>query len=420
MQFASTQKPECFENTCTTTGPTFYLFDAQTKELIAGPGTTKSDLFVDQPDEKQPPRSEIIAVPQGTIVVREEAPPDNPDTPENESDDEESRGWYVIQDRPALSGDEIRNPEQQQDPTTNQPNVTFEFNDEGREAFANVTKEIAERGLNEAPPGTSPADAADFSDHFAVVLDDEVVSRPIINFVENPQGIDGRTGAQIEGSFSIQEAQDLAEFLKIGALPIELKLISQSTVSATLGEEALDQGLKAGIAGLILVILFLIAYYRFLGVVAALGLLLYGIFFYALVELIPITLTLPGIAGLILTIGVAADSNVVIFERIKEEARAGKSMPSAIATGYRKGIATIIDANVIVLITAFILFVLSTAGVKGFAFTLGVGTIASLFTAVVFTQAFLGLFGRAGFMQSQAFLGATGRSGCAGTSTSPG
>ncbi len=239
------------------------------------------------------------------------------------------------------------------------------------------------------------------------MLDDEVVSRPIINFAENPQGIDGRTGAQIEGSFSIQEAQDLAQFLKIGALPIELKLISQSTVSASLGEEALDQGLKAGLAGLILVILFLIAYYRFLGVVAALGLILYGIFFYALVELIPITLTLPGIAGLILTIGVAADSNVVIFERIKEEARAGKSMPSAIATGYRRGIATIIDANVIVLITAFILFVLSTAGVKGFAFTLGVGTIASLFTAVVFTQAFLGLFGRSNFMKSGAFLGGT-------------
>ena len=276
VQFASEQEPECFEDTCTTTGPTFYLFDSQTLELIAGPGATKSDLFVDQPDEKQPPRSEIIAVPQGTIVVREEAPPDNPDTPENESDDDEGLGCYVLRDRPALSGDDIRNPEQQQDPNTNQPNVAFEFNDAGREAFSNVTREIAERGLNEAPPGTSPADAANFSDHFAVVLDDEVVSRPIINFAENPQGIDGRTGAQIEGSFSIQEAQDLAEFLKIGALPIELKLISQSTVSATLGEEALDQGLKAGLAGLALVILFLIAYYRFLGVVAALGLLLYG------------------------------------------------------------------------------------------------------------------------------------------------
>jgi SecD/SecF fusion protein len=240
-----------------------------------------------------------------------------------------------------------------------------------------------------------------------VVLDNEVVSRPIINFVDNPAGIDGRTGAQIEGGFDIGEAQDLAEFLKIGALPIELKLISQSTVSASLGEEALDQGLKAGLAGLILVVLFLIAYYRFLGIVAALGLALYGVFFYALVELIPITLTLPGIAGMILTIGVAADSNVVIFERIKEEARAGKSLPSAISTGYRKGIGTIIDANVITLITAFILFVLSTAGVKGFAFVLGVGTIASLFTAVVFTQAFLGLFGRSRVMQSPSLLGAS-------------
>ena len=128
-----------------------------------------------------------------------------------------------------------------------------------------------------------------------------------------------------------------------------------------LGAQALDQGLKAGIVGLALVCLFLLAYYRFLGAVAVLGLGLYGVFFFALVKLIPITLTLPGIAGLIPTIGVAAD-DIVIFERIKEEARTGRSMPSAIAAGYRKGIATIIDANVITLITAFILFVLATAG----------------------------------------------------------
>ena len=229
----------------------------------------------------------------------------------------------MIRDRPELSGDDIRNPEAGQDPTTNQPNVNFEFSDDGQDAFAEVTQRIAERGLVNATPGISSADASAISGHFAVVLDNEIVSRPIINFVDNPSGIDGRNGAQIEGAGNVQESQELAEFLKIGALPIELKLISQSTVSATLGEQALDQGLKAGIVGLILVILFLIAYYRFLGVVAALGLALYGIFFYALVELIPITLTLPGIAGLILTIGVAADSNVVIFERIKEEVRAG-------------------------------------------------------------------------------------------------
>ncbi|CAN5431066.1 protein translocase subunit SecDF [soil metagenome] len=409
VQLASEQTPECFEDTCTTTGPTFYLFDSQTKELVAGPEAAKADLLeVGEGQVPLPPkaRQEIIDIPQGTVVVREEPPPDNPDTDVKENEELDNLGYYVIEDRPALSGDDIRNPEAGQDPTTNQPNVNFEFSDKGQDAFATVTKDIAERGLTNATPGISAQDASQVSGHFAVVLDNEIVSRPIINFVENPAGIDGRQGAQIEGAGNVQEAQDLAEFLKIGALPIELKLISQSTVSATLGEQALDQGLKAGLAGLILVLLFLIIYYRFLGVVAGLGLALYGLFFYALVELIPITLTLPGIAGLILTIGVAADANVVIFERIKEESRLGKSLRSAIATGYRKGIGTIIDANVMVLITAFILFVLSTAGVKGFAFTLGVGTIASLFTAVVFTQAFLGLFGNTRVVQSKAFLGA--------------
>ncbi|HEX2129254.1 MAG TPA: protein translocase subunit SecF, partial [Solirubrobacterales bacterium] len=317
-------------------------------------------------------------------------------------------------DAPGLSGDEIENPEQNFDQTTNQPNVTFDFTDEGREAFHEVTREIANRGLEsyfeEVGPGPPPsAEVADqFSESFAIVLDNELVSRPIINFAENPDGIDGRTGAQISGLDSLQEAQDLAEVLRIGALPINLVLISQSTVSATLGEQALDEGLLAGLAGLAIVLLFLLFYYRFLGLIAGLGLLVYAAFFFALIKLIPITMTLPGIAGLILTIGVAADSNIVIFERIKEEVRAGRSMISAISEGYKKGIATIIDANVITLLTAFILFVLATAGVKGFAFTLGIGTIVSLFTAVLFTQAILGLFGRSRMLRSPSFLGASG------------
>jgi len=249
--------------------------------------------------------------------------------------------------------------------------------------------------------------AAAFSGSFAVVLDNEAVTRPIINFQENPNGIDGRTGAEISGGFSDpQEAQDIATFLQIGALPVELNLISQSQVSATLGQQALDQGLKAGLIGLALVVLFLLAYYRFLGLVAAIGLAVYAVFFFALVKLIPITMTLPGIAGLILTIGVAADSNIVIFERIKEEVRAGRSLATSIAVGYRRGIGTIIDANVITLLTAFILFVLATGGVKGFAFTLGIGVIVSLITAVVFTQAFLGVFSRGRLLRSPALLGA--------------
>src|SRR5207244_3587996 len=158
---------------------------------------------------------------------------------------------------------------------------------------------------------------------------------------------------------------------KSGALPIKLELISESQVSATLGKQALNQGLFAGLAGLAAVFLFLLTFYRVLGLIAIAGLLVYAVYFYAMIKLIPITLTLPGIAGLILTIGVAADANIVIFERVKEEIRAGRSIPAGIAAGYRRGFAAIIDANVVTFMTAFILFVLATAGVKGFAFVLG-------------------------------------------------
>ena len=343
----------------------------------------------------------MIEVPVGTIVVSEQ-PTDQSGT----VDDTAEPGWYALRDDPALSGTDITDPKQNFD-EFNQATVDFGFTDSGREAFQEVTRRIAQRGQAQAIGPVSSEQASALSGHFAVVLDNEVKTRPIINFVENPDGIDGRTGAQISGGFTdITEAQDLATFLQIGALPIDLKLISQSQVSATLGEQALDQGLKAGLIGLLLVVMFLIFYYRFLGVVATLGLLVYAIFFFALIKLIPITMTLPGIAGLILTIGVAADSNIIIFERIKEEARAGRSLSSAIAIGYKRGIATIIDANVITLLTAFILFVLATAGVKGFAFMLGVGTLVSLFTAVVFTQAFLGAFSRGRLLSSPRFLGA--------------
>ena len=400
---ASKQTPECFQNKCTTTGPRYYLFDSRTHQYKAGPTDTKQDLFSELPGQRQPPHTEILSVPQGTLVVEKEgtngnSAPDNPNDPSAE--------WFAIRDRPALSGTDIKDPKANFDQFNN-PDVTFSFSDKGRQEFSDVTKAIAQRGLQNAPPGVAGnSQVADqYSGHFAVVLDQQIKSRPIVNFVDNPNGIDGRTGAEING-LGLQESQDLAQILQIGALPITLTPISSSTVSATLGQQALNQGLKAGIVGLILVCLFLLIYYRFLGFVAVVGLAVYGVLFFALIKLIPITLTLPGIAGLILTIGVAADANIVIFERIKEEARGGKSMLSAISAGYRRGIATIVDANVITLITAFILFALATSNVKGFAFTLGVGTIVSLFTAVVFTQAFLGLFGRAHFLRSPALLGA--------------
>ena len=351
-------------------------------------------------------------MPRGTIVVEDK--PDDDLATEDVDESEAPSQFFVLHDKPGLSGDQITDPKPGTDQFS-QPTVDFNFTDEGREAFSEVTAAIAQRGAddcfiaNGSTPctGISSADAEQFAGSFAIVLDGELVSKPIINFVDNPNGIDGRTGAQISG-VTAQEAADLAEVLKIGALPIKLALISQSTISATLGQQALDQGLKAGLVGIALVLMFLIFYYRFLGVIAGLGLIVYAIFYFALIKPLPITVTLPGIAGLILTIGVAADSNIIIFERIKEEVRAGRSMLSAISEGYRKGIATIIDANVITLLTAFILFGLATAGVKGFAFTLGIGTIVSLFTAVLFTQAVLGLLGRSKILRSPALLGASG------------
>ena len=403
VKFASRQKPECFQNKCTTNGPQYYLFNKQSHAWIAGPTENTKDLFSELPGQKQPPNTQIITVPQGTLVLQKEpaqgqSQPTDPNSPD--------AAWFVIRDRPALSGTDITDPKPNTD-QFGQPDVTFGFTDKGRQEFSAVTKQIAQRGLQNAPPGVAGNSslADQYSGHFAVVLDQQIKSRPIVNFVDNPNGIDGRTGAEING-LTLGESTDLAQILQIGALPVDLVQISSSTVSATLGQQALNQGLKAGIVGLLMVCLFLIAYYRFLGVVAVLGLAIYGLLFFALIKLIPITLTLPGIAGLILTIGVAADANIVIFERIKEEARGGKSILSAISAGYRRGIATIIDANVITLITAFILFALATSNVKGFAFTLGVGTIVSLFTAVLFTQAFLGLFGRARFLRSPAALGA--------------
>ncbi|HEY5942544.1 MAG TPA: protein translocase subunit SecD [Solirubrobacterales bacterium] len=403
-QLAAEQEPIENCTDCSVSRPRYYLFEKEEPhDLIAGPELAKKDLYVSPTGEERPKDGIVVEIPAGTILVSE-----YPTNAEGQLDESAKPGWYALKDKPALSGNDITDPEQSYGPN-NEAVVSFGFTDSGRDAFQEVTRAIAQRGQAQAIGPVSPEEAERLSGHFAVVLDNEVKTRPIINFSENPDGIDGRNGAQISGGFKdINEAQDLATTLQIGALPISLKLISQTQVSATLGSEALDQGIKAGVVGLILAILFLLIFYRFLGLIASIALGAYGLIFFALIDLIPITLTLPGIAGLVLTIGVAADSNIVIFERIKEEVRAGRSMSSAISAGYKHGISTIIDANVITLLTAFILFVLATAGVKGFAFTLGVGTIVSLLTAVVFTQALLGTMSRSRLLSSPSVLGAAG------------
>src|SRR3954463_15594911 len=382
-----------------TTNGLFYQVDTKAKKVLAGPDETRRDLQQELQNKSVKPSKtqKTLEVPKGTIVVRAEAP----------SAKQKSNRYYLMRDDPALSGKEVKNPEQQFDNGaggTGQPIVTFSFTDKGRKSFQKTTQAIAQRGSDAFIPGQDPQDA---QQHFAIVLDNELITVPFIDFQQNPDGIDGANGSQISGSFTIDSAQRLANLLKTGALPIKLQLISSSQVSATLGKQALDQGLVAGIAGFVIVAIFLLIFYRILGVIAVGALLVYAVYFYALIKLIPITMTLPGIAGLILTIGVAADANIVIFERVKEEIRAGRSVPAGIAAGYKKGLSAIIDANVVTFMVAFILFILATAGVKGFALTLGLGVIVSLFTAVLATQAILGAMGKSRLLRSASALGAS-------------
>ena len=378
-------------------GPLYYAVDRKAKKVFGLGEESRADALANVP-KVQREKADVITVKADTVLLRAQKPADAP----------KPDSWYVFQDDIALQGRDIKDPEQNFDQGaggSGSPIVTFNFTDKGRNTWESVTKAIAQRGQESV--GILPSQTGDqVLQHFAIVLDNELVSSPTIDFRQYPEGIDGRNGSQIEGGFTIQTAQELANILKTGALPVQLELISSSQVSATLGRQALNQGLAAGIAGFVIVGLFLLVFYRVLGVIAVAALAVYGVYFFALIKAIPVVLTLPGIAGLILTLGVAADANIVIFERVKEEVRAGRSIMAAISAGYKKGLTAIIDANVVTLMVAFILFVLATAGVKGFALTLGLGVIVSLFTAVMATQAIFGTIGKSRLLQKPSALGA--------------
>ncbi len=372
---------------CLLAGPDNELYTTSRQQAI-------QNLATQLPPGVSPSDGQVLVVPQGTVVLQAA----NPSASQQIKPSSPQAQFFVLRDNVALRGSDITNPQASTD-STGQPDVQFGFNSKGGNAFQNVTGQIARRGQDVSVLGRT------LNQHFAVALDTQLLTVPKIDFKLYPDGITGGNGADITGGFTQQSASDLATQLRLGALPINLKLISTSQVSATLGKQALHEGLIAGAAGLIVVILFLLFYYRLLGLIATAGLLAYALYFFALIKLIPITLTLPGIAGLILTIGVAADANIVIFERVKEEIRAGRSIRSGIATGYKKGLTAIIDANVVTIMTAFILFVLATAQVQGFAFTLGIGTIVSLFTAVMATQAILMTMGDSRMVARPSVLG---------------
>ncbi len=344
-------------------------------KVVVGPMSTrqailKSKYVRTQGKKGQIPKGDrVFAVPENMVVVTcgkgDRFCPNLPNTPE--------RTYFYLfkyqprdKDKkiPEMTGSDLNLKGTRQDfgtGTDTGPIVRMDFTKSGAKKFQDITRDLAERGRIRYNQGGGQGDPSNYNQQFAIVLDREIKSAPSVDFSQYPNGISGSGGAEITGIGSIGEAKDLALVLQTGALPYDFRQLEKTEISSTLGKDSLQEAKRAAIGGMIVVALFLLLFYRFLGLVAVIGLGIYAAFLYAAVLLFNVTLTLPGFAGLILTIGVAADANVVVFERIKEEVRAGKSVRAAISTGYAKGFHTIIDANVVTAITALILFLVATA-----------------------------------------------------------
>src|ERR687894_461028 len=321
-----------------------------------------------------------------TKIVFEESPPPQGDGT--------IVAGYVVNEQPDLTGDALQNANLDRD-QSGRLQVGMQLTREGAKGFGDLSQRIADNALAAGQPGAG---------QLAIVLDEDVVSAPTVE-----QGIyGGQVVIENHGpppGLAEEEAQELEIVLQTGALPVSMRVLSVTSIGPTLGADSLRSGLIAALVGFGLVLLFLASVYRALGLVADLALLIYAFLLWGLIVAIPVTMTLPGIAGIVLSVGVAADANVVIFERIKEEIRRGKTPRTAIQTGYQKGFRAILDGNITTLITAFILFALSSGSVRGFAVLLSLGVILSMFTAIVITRALLGLLGDRGIHLSPGMMG---------------
>lgn len=275
-----------------------------------------------------------------------------------------------------LTGAELARSKVEFDPESGKPVVGLQFNSEGAKKFQEITKRNIGKPV-------------------AILVDREIVTAPTVQ-----QEISGGN-AIITGNFTLDEAKQLAIQLNSGALPVPIQLIEQRTIEASLGAEAVRKSILAGLVGLGMVIFFMIAYYGRLGFLASLGLFIYGVITIALYKLLPVVLTLPGVAGLILSVGMAVDSNILIFERMKEELRAGKPWMDAMEAGFGRAWDSIRDANIATLLTVFILlnplnfdFLHTSGPVRGFAITLGFGILISLFTGIFVTRTLMRVFAK--------------------------
>ncbi|MBU6456404.1 MAG: protein translocase subunit SecD [Bradyrhizobium sp.] len=268
---------------------------------------------------------------------------------------------YVIKKQVLVSGGDLTDAQPGFDQRSGEPVVNFRFNTSGARKFSQATTE------NVGQP-------------FAIVLDNKVISAPVIR-----EPITGGSG-QISGSFTVQAANDLAILLRAGALPAPLTIIEERTVGPGLGQDSIDKGELAAYVGSIMVIVFMLATYRLFGVFANIAVAINVAMIFGLLSLLNATLTLPGIAGIVLTVGIAVDSNVLIYERIREELRGGRNAISAIDAGFKRALSTILDSNITTFIAAAVLFYIGTGPVRGFAVTLGIGIITTVFTAFTLTR----------------------------------
>ena len=304
-------------------------------------------------------------------MVREDIPPTSATVPEDaellkERTVDQTTGAvnevpYVLQKKSVITGDLLTDAQVRIDSQFNQPYVAIEFNSLGAKLFDQAT-------------------AANVGKRFAIVLDNTIYSAPVIR-----ERISGGS-AQISGSFTEKTAADLAIVLRAGALPAPVKIIQNVTVGPSLGQDSINKGLYAGLIGIILVVVFMTIYYKLCGLVANWGMVLNVVYLMGALSALGATLTLPGIAAIVLLIGMSVDSNVLIFERIREELKLGKAPKAALDAGYDKAFMTIMDSHITTLITAAVLFQFGTGPVKGFAVSLSLGVIINLFTSLIGTK----------------------------------
>jgi preprotein translocase subunit SecD len=304
-------------------------------------------------------------------MVREDIPPSSSSIPEDaellkERMVDQTTGAvnevpYVIQKKPLITGDLLTDAQVRIDSQFNQPYVAIEFNSLGAKLFDQAT-------------------AANVGKRFAIVLDNNIYSAPVIR-----ERISGGS-AQISGSFTEKTAADLAIILRAGALPAPVKIIQNVTVGPSLGQDSINKGLYAGLIGIVLVVIFMTFYYKLSGLVANWGMVLNVVYLMGALSALGATLTLPGIAAIVLLIGMSVDSNVLIFERVREELKLGKTPKAALDAGYDKAFMTIMDSHITTLITAAVLFQFGTGPVKGFAVSLSLGVMINLFTSLIGTK----------------------------------